>query len=119
MFFAIKVNPDYEDVLENLKLSRFDVIGCLKSHGKQYLKTKPYVMCASFASNDYLAWYSDVEDLSKVFNIFSKYTTFEPSVLVYSDPPELKETFNYEAIGLQSNVSDANKNSFLVLDFKD
>ncbi|PCJ39127.1 MAG: hypothetical protein COA71_14520 [SAR86 cluster bacterium] len=130
VLFVIKVGPYYEDVIKDLYMTGPDLMNYLEKHAKQYLKEDPnfcYIAPSKYIADysdvlggqGHFIWYSDREEYLKVMKTFELKSPHIYQAFVYSDPPELKNTFDYEAIGLQSNVSEDNKDGFLVLNFKE
>lgn len=119
MIFAIRLSSACQGLFENRKLTDRDLVKILKSHAKKYITNPTHVMWHSelpnkrdpLGTSGSLIWLdlddeSDFDskefgDWSNLYtNPFSHSSSKFAQIDVYSKPPELKDTFDFDALGL-------------------
>lgn len=112
MIFAIRIYSDHEDIFNKLYLTRNDILAVLIKHAKlhtEHVKVayfEPHIknMQDPLGQRGYLIWCSepvinsDTASYQKwLENGYSGSCSFD----VYAEPPELADTFDYKALGLE------------------
>lgn len=123
MILWIKLTPACEDIFKDLKLTENDVSTIISNHAKQYCKIpdiiqyerpeKPKIEGLTGLGQtglvghigwSYEGWVSTNEDEAILQDFLENKTKFKspsiPEIKIYSEPPELAETFDYAALGL-------------------
>lgn len=122
MIFAIRVIPRYADVFKELYLTSNDIVTVINKHANLYTDNESIIYMPPdkldkidpLGCRGYLGWESEPSDLENenFLKWVSRWDEDCEHGSIYPCSPELKDAFDYKALGLQKLIDECNNKDY-------